>query len=302
MTGRVGKLAACPWVLASVTALLTATGTFAQSNVTLTHVHGLVYSPDGKQLIVPSHHGLAVYAEGRWSTAPGPRHDYMGLAATRTRLYSSGHPAPGSALVDPFGLIRSRDGGKTWDRLGLEGESDFHSLAAAWNTNVVYVWNPRPNSRMPQPGLYHTPNEGLRWQHAAASGLAGKLHAIAVHPDDEKTVAAATSSGIYLSPDSGASFKPIAQEQGLAVFFDLDGQHLWYGSYAAAPRLARVALASGERAAVVLPRLDRDAVAHIAQNPVARSEYAIATLERSIYLSRDAGQSWLQIANRGRGQ
>ena len=54
--------------------------------VTLTHVHGLAYSADGKQLMVPSHHGLAVYREGKWSKAPGPMHDYMGFAATRTRI------------------------------------------------------------------------------------------------------------------------------------------------------------------------------------------------------------------------
>ena len=44
--------------------------------VTLTHVHGLAYSADGKQLMIPSHNGLAVYAEGRWSKAaqsPHPR-------------------------------------------------------------------------------------------------------------------------------------------------------------------------------------------------------------------------------------
>jgi photosystem II stability/assembly factor-like uncharacterized protein len=289
-------------LLAASIAFTAAPSTLAQTKVTLTHVHGLAYSADGKQLMVPSHHGLAVYEDGKWLMTPGPKHDYMGFAATRTRLYSSGHPAPDSNFVDPFGLIRSWDGGKTWDRLGLEGESDFHSLAAAWNANAVYVWNPKPNSRMPQPGLHHTLNDGFQWQRAAASDLTGKLHAIAAHPDDAKTVAVATSNGIYLSRDSSASFRSVAQEQGLAVYFDLDGQHLWYGSFAGAPRLTRIALGSGERAPIVLPPLGRDAVAYIAQNPAARMEYAIATFERSIYLSRDAGQTWLQIANRGRGQ
>ena len=79
---------------------------------------------------------------------PGPQHDYMGFSATANRLYSSGHPAPGSGLVNPFGLIRSKDGGRTWDKLGLEGETDFHLLATAWNANAIYVWNPAPSSRM----------------------------------------------------------------------------------------------------------------------------------------------------------
>ena len=100
----------------------------AQS-ITLRHVHGLAYSADGKQIFIPSHNGLAVHSDGRWSMAPGPAHDYMGFSATQQFFYSSGHPAPNLGLVDPFGLIRSKDGGKTWDKLGLEGESDFHLLA-----------------------------------------------------------------------------------------------------------------------------------------------------------------------------
>ena len=38
-----------------------ATTAQAQGTVTLTHVHGLSYSADGKRLMIPSHHGLAVY-------------------------------------------------------------------------------------------------------------------------------------------------------------------------------------------------------------------------------------------------
>ena len=43
----------------------------------------------------------------------------------------------------------------------------------------------------------------------------------------------------------------------------------------------------------------RDAVAYIAQNPARRSEYAIATFERSVYLSPDSGRTWKKIAERG---
>jgi hypothetical protein len=107
----------------------------ADSGTTLTHVHGLSFSKDGKQLMVPSHDGLAVFQDGKWVKAAGPQHDYMGFAATRDTLYSSGHPAPGSGLPNPFGLIKSSDGGKTWQKLGLEGESDFHTLATSYGTN-----------------------------------------------------------------------------------------------------------------------------------------------------------------------
>src|SRR5438034_9569959 len=104
---------------------LLASGTGA-AQVTLTHVHGLAYSGDGKRLMIASHYGLAIYEGGKWSKAPGPEHDYMGFSATSKHIYSSGHPAAGTDLVNPFGLLRSPDGGNTWEKLALEGESDFH--------------------------------------------------------------------------------------------------------------------------------------------------------------------------------
>lgn len=275
----------------------------AHAQVTLTHVHGLAYSADGKQLMIPSHHGLAVYENGTWRKAPGPEHDYMGFSGTAARIYSSGHPAPGSGLVNPFGLLRSRDGGKTWEKLGLEGESDFHVMAAGWNTNAVYVWNSVPNSRMRSRGLHRTMNDALAWQRAKAGGLVGEPRALGAHPDDPRSVAAATEAGVYLSRDGGERFDPVTGTgEGLAVFFDLAGHELWQSRFDGRPRLLRAPLTGGPASEVRLPPLERDAVAFIAQNPAARNEYAIATFQRSVFVSTNAGQSWSEIASRGTGK
>src|SRR5258706_11784571 len=220
-----------------------AISTQAAALVTLMHVHGIAYSPDGKRLMIPSHHGLAVYESGKWSKASGPQHDYMGFAATGKNLYSSGHPAPGSALVNPFGLLRSRDGGKTWEKLGLEGESDFHLLATGWNTNAVYVWNPAPSSRMKRPGLHYTLDDGAAWKPARSSGLGGDPRALAVHPDNAAIVAIATSSGIFLSRHSGERFDRLPHHaQSPSVCFDLDGKNLWYATFDGRARLTRAQL------------------------------------------------------------
>ncbi len=289
--------------LAVFIAGLTAWVGAAAQSVTLHHVHGLAYSADGKRLIIPSHHGLAVYENGKWSKAPGPQHDYMGFSATAKYLYSSGHPAPGSGLVNPFGLIRSRDGGKTWDKLGLEGETDFHLLATSWNTNAVYVWNPAPSSRMKRPGLHSTLSDGFAWKPSSAAGLMGEPRALAVHPDNAAIVAVATAEGLYLSTDSGERFaKSAGNGEGLTAFFDLDGKHVWYAAFEGRATLVRVLLAGGPAVQAALPPLRNDAVAYIAQNPARRLEYAIATFERSVYLSKDAGKSWARIADRGEGK
>ncbi len=273
----------------------------AQSPVTLVHVHGLAYSADGTRLVIPSHHGLAVYENGKWSKAPGPPHDYMGFATTAHGVYSSGHPVPGSGLINPFGLIRSRDGGKTWEKLGLEGESDFHLLATGWNTNAVYVWNSSTNSRMREPGLHYTVNDGLAWKPARGEGLDGQPQALAVHPDDTAVVAVATSSGVYLSRDHGERFAPLTRAQGVSVFFDLDGKQLWFGTFDGRARLSRAPLAGGAAIEVKLPPLRDDAVPYIAQNPKQRKLYAIATFSRGVFLSKDAGGTWTPIAQRGIG-
>jgi hypothetical protein len=41
---------------------------------------------------------------------------------------ASGHPGEGADLPTPLGLIKSVDGGKTWEQLARQGESDFHAL------------------------------------------------------------------------------------------------------------------------------------------------------------------------------
>ena len=267
----------------------------------LTHVHGLAYSADGKRLMVPSHHGLAIYERGNWRKAPGPQHDYKGFASTRQYLYASGHAAPGFGVANPFGLIRSRDGGRSWDKLGLEGEIDFHLLAAGWNTNAVYVWNPTPNSRMNKFGVYYTLDEGQSWHAAAAVGLDGDVQTLAAHPYAAGTIAIGTSEGAFLSRDFGGHFAALARDvRATALHFDLDGERLWLGSFAGAAYLSRIDLQSGTIEPAPTPHWGRDPVSYIAQNPASRAEYAIATLGRNVYLSKDGTRTWTQIADRGR--
>ena len=272
----------------------------AASSVTLTHVHGLSYSADGKRIFVPSHNGIATYSAGKWSKVAGPEHDYMGFSSTKQFFYSSGHPAPGSSLVNPFGLIKSGDGGRTWQKLGLEGEADFHLLATSYGTNAVYVSTHAPNSRMNKPGIYATVNDGFSWKRAEGKGLEGALLNLAVHPSNNRIVAAGTKTGLFLSTDGGDNFKRLAGgEQFLAALFALDEKQLWFSSYGGKPALTRLDWSSGKKTVINLPPLTNDAVAYIAQNPVNRNEYAVATFARNVYLTGDTGKKWTQIANRG---
>jgi photosystem II stability/assembly factor-like uncharacterized protein len=203
-------------------------------------------------------------------------------------------------LPNPLGLMKSQDGGKTWEQLGLIGEADFHLLAASYHTNTVYVFNEAANSRMPQAGLYYTTNDGKQWHAAKGTGLIGSPVSLVVHPTHDKVVAVGTRSGVYLSQDSGTSFQRLTNvTQVLAVYFALDEQHLWVSSFEGKPVLTRVQWQTGQAEPGTLPDLEQDAVTYITQNPINRQAWAIATYKRDVYISSDNGQTWQQIARAG---
>jgi hypothetical protein len=286
------------WLKLAGAALLALLSTAsAQDAVTLRHVHGLGYSADGTRILIPSHRGLALYTGERWSVLPGPAHDYMGFAVTRDFIYTSGHFAPGRGVDTSLGLIRSPDDGQSWSSLGFEREAEFHLVAAGYESNALYVYNVTPNSRMPQVGLHRMIGGGQSWRNVSAQGMRGEPVKLAVHPTDEAMLAAVTSEGLFLSRNGGEDFKAIVE--GAAVrtaYFPLDGDSLWFGTFDGRPGLFRIPIKNGPREEVALPPLRRDAVAYIAQNPARRTEFAIVTFERAVFLSSDRGATWRQIA------
>ena len=279
--------------------VLVGTAGAVRAETILHHVHGLAFTADGKSLMVAAHIGLAVYRDGRWSKAPGPAHDFMGFSHAEKAIYTSGHPAPGSALRNPLGLIKSTDGGATWQQLGLSGESDFHLMTAGYRSNAVYVVNPEANSRMPLPGIYFTHDDGKTWKRSEARGLSERITSIAVHATDPKTVALGTADGLYISQNSGADFKRVGPAMAVtAVLFDLDGKHIHFAP-AEASILQRITVDGKSDTKLALPKLERDFVVYIAQSPTKPDELAIATRSRHVFLTTNGGKSWKQIARAG---
>lgn len=272
-----------------------------QGPIELPHIHGLGYSPDGRQLIVPAHDGLRVFADGRWSIPDVPGHDYMGYAAMDEGFYSSGHPNPSSNLVNPFGLVKSTDDGRTLQKLGFEGETDFHLMGVGYNNHTLYVLNPAANSTLPA-GLHYSLDDGQTWQPCAAQGITGQPFQIAVHPTEANIIAIATEAGLFLSDDYGNSFSRVGEEAlTTAVAFHPDGQTLLIG--ADRSRLRAYDLSAEQLTEISSPALTADdPIAYVAVNPVQPDEIALATFDRDIYYSPDRGETWSQIAEDGIAQ
>jgi hypothetical protein len=263
------------------------------------HGHGLSFSSDGKALLAPSHGGLAFYEDAAWWESLGPVQGFSGFSVAERAIYSSGHSRPGVAAAGSAGLIRSGDGGRTWQPLVLAGEADFRLLAAGYRSRAIYVVNALPNSVMRAPGLYVTNDEGGNWRHATARNLEGEIHGLAAHPLQDGTVAVATERGLYLSRDAGESFLLLDRRGPVtAVAFDFDGKRVRYAR-ALSNEVIESALDGRQRRALRLPRLTHDYVTCLAQNPKNERVLAFATRRRDVYLTSDDGQSWRRIAEGG---
>ncbi|MAS35417.1 MAG: glycosyl hydrolase [Anaerolineaceae bacterium] len=200
-------------------------------------------------------------------------------------------------MVNPFGLIRSTDGGETIQTLAFAGESDFHLMAAGYESHAVYVINPAQNSRLPV-GLHYTLDDSQTWEQSQASGISGSPIQLAAHPTESGVVAVAAEGGLFLSNDYGDTFTRVGDDAPVtAVTFDPGGERLLFGYQG----LFSYDLAGGQIDTFQIPAVTGDdAVGYIAVNPVS-DQIAFATFSKDIYLSEDEGQSWAAIAEQGVG-
>ncbi|WP_180536752.1 F510_1955 family glycosylhydrolase [Micrococcus luteus] len=153
------------------------------------HVHGITVVQDTDQVLLATHNGLFDAADES-SKRIGPLIDLMGFTATDDgTLYASGHPHPDTGIPEPAGLLRSSDGGQTWDQVSRQGQSDFHALTTADESLVAFD------------GQLWTSSDGQRWK-SVTTDLA-PFH-LAGSPAG--TVLATTEQGVWRSADAGQSW------------------------------------------------------------------------------------------------
>ncbi|RFB72280.1 F510_1955 family glycosylhydrolase [Bacillus sp. AW] len=263
----------------------------------IAHIHGIGYAGNMPGISIATHSGIKVYQNGKWFETTTQLHDYMGFQATKNGFFASGHPEPGANLKNPLGLMKSSDGGNTLEKLAFYGESDFHNLAVGYNTEAIYLYNERPNSKLQQ-GFYFSTNNGQDWKNSKLKGLSSTIHSFSIHPDQASVVAVSAKDGVYLSTDYGNTFELLSTSlESTAV--TLSNEDVIYAPINK-QIITKKSIATNEETNIQTPSLDaKDAIMYISQNPQNSAEIVFATLKANVFLSTDEGKTWKQITKEG---
>jgi hypothetical protein len=165
------------------------------------HVHGLGINPADGALYVATHTGLFRMPRGSDEMARvGDRlQDTMGFAVVGPdRFVGSGHPDLREDLPPLLGLIRSSDGGRSWDSVSLLGAADFHALLA--DGGRITGYDASGNRVMV------SADAGRTWREATPPA---PIVDMASAPGAPGRLLATSAAGILLSGDSGRSWKVI---------------------------------------------------------------------------------------------
>jgi len=96
----------------------------------VSHIHHVKVIEN--KVLVLTHEGLfELVGKNDMKLVGKDRIDVMGFTSLGKPLFASGHPAIGSKMPNPIGLVKSLDGGLTWKSVSLVGKVDFHFLEGA---------------------------------------------------------------------------------------------------------------------------------------------------------------------------
>ncbi|XXM73213.1 F510_1955 family glycosylhydrolase [Lysinibacillus sphaericus] len=264
------------------------------------HLHGAGYPGSSDAFFIATHNGLFKYEDKEWTESNSNKHDYMGFAPSKEGFFSSGHPEEGSDLKNPLGLVKSKDFGKTLDKLAFYSETDFHYLTAGYESGKLYVLNEAPNSEL-EAGFYSSTDEGENWDKKDMNGVEpDTLVSMAAHPTDQNLVGISSQSGVYLSKDGGDTFTPVTEGKPATSIAFTEQKGIYSVIDGGSIKLVKFDLDSLEETEYRLPSLKADnPIMYIAVNPNDSAELTVVTYKNDIYQSGDGGSDWKEILDAG---
>jgi hypothetical protein len=174
------------------------------------HVHGLGINPKDGSLFIATHTGLfrAAPGESKASQVGASTQDTMGFTvAGADRFLGSGHPGEFENAINPLGLIRSTDAGRSWETISLSGEADFHVLR--WAGGTIYGVDSGTGR------LLVSGDGGENWEERSPPA---PLIDLAPDPGDSQHLLASGEGGLYRSSDGGRGWRPLGGEIGLLAW------------------------------------------------------------------------------------
>jgi hypothetical protein len=242
------------------------------------HVHALGVNPADGALFIATHTGL--FRERRPGAKPtrvaDRWQDTMGFTVIGgDRFLASGHPDGRESLPPFLGLIESRDAGRTWASVSLQGEMDFHVLESAGRRMYGFgsEWKTR-NER-----LLVSDDRGRNWSERPAPE---PLADLAIDPRNPNRAVAAGRDSLHLTVDAGRSWRHLPGDTGLLAW---TGRGLYKAVREGAIQLARDGLRGWET------------VGRVAREPAALTTSGdrrlyLALHDGTIWRSNDGGASW----------
>lgn len=176
----------------------------ASSGGEASHIHGLGVDPRDGTLFIATHHGLFAAREGerRAQRFGDSRQDIMGFSVVGPgHFIGSGHPAPDQDLPANLGLIRSQDGGRSWDSVSLSAEADFHALESSGER--IYGFDGTHGR------LMVSDDGGASW---AQRSPPAAMFGLAIDPRDPDHVVAGTDRGVFASADAGETWRRLRDD------------------------------------------------------------------------------------------
>lgn len=275
----------------------------AAQPVDVHHIHGLAFDRhDPALLYIATHTGLVrIGGDGVAASVSAQRFDFMGFTAhprDAALMFASGHPDLPTyqrERVGDLGLLRSADGGRTWQSVALSGRADFHALAYSPAAGgALFGW-----TLVEGPALYRIAVGSWRAERLEARGLSDVL-SLAASPDATGRLLAGTRAGLFESRDAGRSWSRLSAfpRPGAvpAVAFHTTESARVY-AFAIGGGLLASDDAGHRWRATVQPGSESPVVA-VAVGP--GQHVAVATSKADVFRSANGGEQWRPVLVHGR--
>lgn len=196
----------------------------AETLNSVSHIHQ-VKVVDNKVLVL-SHEGLyELIGKNNMKLVGKDKIDVMGFTTLGKALFASGHPSEGSTMQNPMGLVKSIDGGLSWNSVSLVGKVDFHFLEGS-GSDLYGVDSQSGN-------LMYSADSGKSWSSLGANTFSD----IAVSPTMSGMAIAIKDSELFFTEDAfisstnlKSSFKFTQIEWRKSGLYALSGTSLYKSS------------------------------------------------------------------------